>query len=99
METAVLRRVREQIAKEKLLAQGSKAVVGLSGGSDSLCLLLLLRELSKELSLSLCAVHVNHGIRGEAADRDEAFCAAACGGFSLGEGQCSRARSRAGHGS
>ena len=78
METAVLRRVREQIAKEKLLAQGSKAVVGLSGGSDSLCLLLLLRELSKELSLSLCAVHVNHGIRGEAADRDEAFCAALC---------------------
>lgn len=74
METKITRRVREWIAKEQLLAQGMNVIVGYSGGSDSLCLLLLLRDIAADLSLNLTAVHVNHGIRGAEADRDEAFC-------------------------
>ena len=74
METKIIRRVREWIAKEQLLAQGMNVIVGYSGGSDSLCLLLLLRDIAADLSLNLTAVHVNHGIRGAEADRDEAFC-------------------------
>lgn len=45
--------------------------VAISGGSDSVALLSLLRHKS-----DLLAVHVHHGIRGEEADRDAAFCEA-----------------------
>jgi tRNA(Ile)-lysidine synthase len=53
-------------------------VVGLSGGADSVCLLLILKEACKETGVTLVAVHVNHGIRGEEANRDEAFCKRLC---------------------
>ena len=78
METDALRRVREMAERKNLLTQGAGVVVGFSGGSDSLCLLILLRELAEEMKLSLTAVHVNHGIRGEEAERDEAFCRETC---------------------
>ena len=48
-------------------------LVALSGGADSVFLLHLMHKLSKEQGFSLAAFHVNHGIRGEEADRDEAF--------------------------
>lgn len=52
--------------------------VALSGGADSVCLLTVLRALSKKLKFKVFAIHVNHMIRGEEADRDEAFCVALC---------------------
>lgn len=52
--------------------------VAFSGGADSTALLLCLFELREQLSLDLRAVHVHHGIRGDEADRDAAFCAALC---------------------
>lgn len=48
-------------------------IAGVSGGADSVCLFFVLLELRKTLEFDLVVVHVNHGIRGEAADRDEAF--------------------------
>lgn len=78
METEMLRKVREMMSRDMRPAPGTGVVVGLSGGSDSLCLLVLLTELSEELDYKVTAVHVHHGIRGEAADRDEAYCLAFC---------------------
>ncbi len=49
-----------------------------SGGADSTALLLLLHEMQEELGISLRAVHVHHGIRGDEADRDAAFCETLC---------------------
>ena len=59
---------------------GSGVVVGLSGGADSVLLLCFLIEYRRRMSLdfSIAASHINHGIRGEEADRDEAFCKALC---------------------
>ena len=48
-------------------------LVGLSGGSDSILLLIFLRKLSKEQNFALKAVHINHMIRGEDANYDEIF--------------------------
>ncbi|MBQ6471806.1 MAG: tRNA lysidine(34) synthetase TilS [Victivallales bacterium] len=50
-------------------------LVGFSGGADSTALLLSM-HLAK---LPVKAVHFNHGIRGEEADQDEAWCRAFCG--------------------
>ena len=54
-------------------------LVALSGGADSVALLLGLFELQKTGRIArLCAAHLNHGIRGEHADADEAFSRELC---------------------
>ena len=57
---------------------GMRIVVGLSGGADSVALLLLLSEYREKGQIEVEALHVHHGIRGETADRDQAFCEAFC---------------------
>ena len=49
-------------------------MLGLSGGADSVALLLILLEAGKRVE----AVHVNHGLRGAESDGDEAFVRALC---------------------
>ena len=53
-------------------------LVGYSGGADSSVLLRLLCGLCRERDISLVAVHVHHGIRGDEADRDAEFCRRTC---------------------
>lgn len=53
-------------------------IAGFSGGADSSCLLRLLHEHCRERGISLAAAHINHKIRGDSADRDEAFCRQIC---------------------
>lgn len=59
--------------KEKIIEQGDRIVVGVSGGMDSVCLLELLYKLKERYSLSLYVIHVHHGIRGAEADSDAAL--------------------------
>ena len=54
----------------------SPILVGFSGGADSRALLDLLKKYADQNGTQIFAAHVNHGIRGEEADRDEAFCRA-----------------------
>ena len=50
-------------------------IAAVSGGSDSVALLVILHELHGRGQLALDAIaHVNHGIRGQSADEDEPFC-------------------------
>ncbi|MBO5701416.1 MAG: tRNA lysidine(34) synthetase TilS [Clostridia bacterium] len=49
-------------------------LLGLSGGADSVCLFHLLKDGGYRFS----AAHINHGIRGDEADRDEEFCRNLC---------------------
>lgn len=58
------------IKKNNLIHKGDTIVVGVSGGADSVCLLLLLHDLIQEWELAVHVVHVHHGIRGQEADRD-----------------------------
>ena len=58
------------------MLKGLKSVlVGFSGGADSTLLLTLL---AKESGIRVAAAHLNHGIRGEEALRDENFCIDYC---------------------
>ncbi|MCC8356626.1 MAG: tRNA lysidine(34) synthetase TilS [Oscillospiraceae bacterium] len=53
----------------ELLPRDGRILCAVSGGADSMYLLCRLRE----LGCDVCAAHYNHGLRGEASDRDEAF--------------------------
>ncbi|SLM28262.1 tRNA(Ile)-lysidine synthase [Desulfamplus magnetovallimortis] len=56
-----------------MLFQNDHILVALSGGPDSVALLLLLLELQNLYELTLGIAHINHKLRGEESDRDEAF--------------------------
>ena len=53
-------------------------LLALSGGADSVLLLLFLARLARERAFPLAALHVHHHLRGEEADRDAAFCRELC---------------------
>ncbi|MBD5130802.1 MAG: tRNA lysidine(34) synthetase TilS [Ruminococcaceae bacterium] len=57
---------------------GGTVCAALSGGADSVSLLLALKELSEESGFALAACHLNHGLRGGESDRDQYFCEELC---------------------
>jgi tRNA(Ile)-lysidine synthase len=57
---------------------GASIVVALSGGPDSVALLHALTELRESSGYRLTAAHLNHALRGDESDRDEAFCRNLC---------------------
>ena len=56
------------------LPENSAILVGFSGGADSSALLRMIHDYGKQTGAPVYAAHINHGIRGEEADRDEDFC-------------------------
>ncbi|MBR0113107.1 MAG: tRNA lysidine(34) synthetase TilS [Clostridia bacterium] len=71
-------KVTDAIEKYGMPIARRRVVVALSGGSDSMCLLHILYKLRDEYDLTLEAAHVNHGIRGESAERDMNFAVNEC---------------------
>lgn len=69
----MIQQVEKFMTQWSMLPENGRILVGFSGGADSLCLMEILRELSAAHGLTLFAVHVHHGIRGESADKDAAF--------------------------
>ena len=74
MPSALQQQIRRTLSRYELCPAGCRVVVGLSGGSDSVGLLLLLREAAGHGGFEVAgAAHFNHGAR-DSSDRDEAFC-------------------------
>ena len=71
-------KIRETIARYNMPVSDKRVVVALSGGADSMALLHVLCELKDEYCMAVEACHVNHGIRGGDAVRDENFVRAEC---------------------
>lgn len=69
----VKQKVSEILISENILENTDKIVVGFSGGADSVCLLHILKNLGDEFNFKVKAIHINHGIRGEEAKRDQDF--------------------------
>ncbi len=74
----MMKKVNLFIEKYHMLTGGDRVIAGISGGADSVCLLFVLLELRKTIGIEVIAVHVNHGIRGAAADSDEWFVQELC---------------------
>ncbi len=70
---ALPRTVLNALRKHGTVRAGERVGVAVSGGADSVALLLLLEELRDRLGIVLSVVHFNHKLRGRAADADEKF--------------------------
>ena len=67
--------VSRTITRWQLLGPTDRVAVAVSGGSDSVALAWILREIAPELGASLGGlIHVNHSLRGTESDADESFC-------------------------
>lgn len=66
--------VEHTVDKYGMFYGGEKVIVALSGGADSVALLDTLNSMKEKYNLTIYLAHINHGLRGEEADRDENFC-------------------------
>ncbi|MGN1433262.1 MAG: tRNA lysidine(34) synthetase TilS [Ruminococcus sp.] len=66
------------VEKYNMLQNGDSVIVALSGGADSVALLDILNSVKEKYNLTLYAVHINHGLRGEESLCDENFCKSLC---------------------
>ncbi len=62
------------IEKNRLIEKGDSILIGFSGGADSSFVLYFLNKYAAKYKIKIAAVHVNHSLRGEEAERDEKFC-------------------------
>lgn len=72
--TKIELKVQRYISDHSLLKAGQKVLIALSGGADSVCLMLMMQRLGYECQ----AVHCNFHLRGEESNRDEAFVRQLC---------------------
>jgi tRNA(Ile)-lysidine synthase len=69
----MLNQIRKTIETHSMLERGDHLIVAVSGGPDSVALLRVLALLMDEFRLRLTTAHLNHGLREQEADDDEAF--------------------------
>lgn len=72
------KKLEEKIWKQNKIEQEDVILAAVSGGADSVCLLLLLKELQNRMNFLLEVIHVEHGIRGEESRRDAEFVKELC---------------------
>ncbi len=78
VSAAVGEKICRCVLEHKMLDGASGVLVGFSGGADSTALLHWLSGFCAGRPIRLVAMHINHGIRGEEAERDERFCRSFC---------------------
>ncbi len=71
-------KVISTLNNHNMISRGAKVIVALSGGADSMALLNILNKIKDDFGFTLGAAHINHCIRGKAADEDEAFVRSQC---------------------
>jgi len=65
--------IHATIQEYNLIKKNDKIIIGISGGPDSVSLLLVLNKLKNVYNLKLLLAHVNHMLRGKDSDKDEEF--------------------------
>ena len=75
LASEVLASIQRGVYRQPLFRAGDHVGVAVSGGADLVALLHLLLELQPRLGVVLSVIHLNHRLRGRAADADEKFVA------------------------
>ena len=74
----MFQKVQKYMMELNMVSSEDTLLVGVSGGADSVGLLLLLHSLQEQMHFHLEAVHVEHGIRGEESVKDADFVEELC---------------------
>ncbi len=74
----MVKKIKTFMEEHHMVMPGERVLAGVSGGADSVCLCLVLAELSKEMDFTLEVIHVEHGIRGAESRRDASFVQKLC---------------------
>lgn len=69
----LIKTIQNTAFREGLWQKGSKIVLGVSGGPDSVCMLDALAKIAPKCDLELIVAHINYGLRGKDSDKDEEF--------------------------
>ena len=69
----MLKKIKNTICKFSMLKEGDGIIIAISGGPDSVSLLLALDFFKKEFKINLSCAHLNHLLRGQESDRDERY--------------------------
>ncbi|MCI8622395.1 MAG: tRNA lysidine(34) synthetase TilS [Provencibacterium sp.] len=78
-----MNKIIEAVERHQMLKQGEAVVVGVSGGADSTALLDFLCRGLPEWGLRVFVCHINHRLRGDESDGDEAFVRQLCRRYSV----------------
>jgi len=73
INSATAEQVARTISRHGMLAAGDRVLAAVSGGADSTALLHLMHAMRSRLGITLAVAHLNHGLRGRAADTDARF--------------------------
>lgn len=79
----MLNKLESFIRRYKLLVPGDRVVCAVSGGADSVALLIAMYLLKDKLGISLAAAHFNHQLRGAESDADETFVKELCARYGI----------------
>lgn len=79
----MLNKLLATVRRYEMLQPGDTVYCAVSGGADSVALLLALYLLKEKLGITLCAAHFNHGLRGEESHRDEDFVRGLCDRYEI----------------
>lgn len=80
----ILNKVSEFIIQNNLISKNDIVGCALSGGADSVFMTFVLNELSKDMNFKIIGIHINHMLRGENSNSDEAFVREFCGNIGIG---------------
>lgn len=69
----IKKKIKSCIIDNKMILQGDTVIAGVSGGADSVCMLLFLTEYCSIAGAELVVAHFNHMIRGIEADEDQLY--------------------------
>ncbi len=75
---SVLQQVMDTICEYGMIDKGDRILAAVSGGADSVCMLHVLNTLKKTMGFDIYCAHLNHCLRGDAADNDEKFVIELC---------------------
>lgn len=79
----IIEKVKDTTQKHSMLSQQDRILVGLSGGPDSVCLLIILNQIKAEFSLDLFAAYIDHGFRPHETPYEMDFCKELCNSLSI----------------
>ena len=80
---SIVQTVMTTVFEHNMIKKGDRILAAVSGGADSVCMLHILNRLKDSLGFSIYCAHLNHGLRGEAADKDEKFVIELCGRLNI----------------